>query len=418
MRKKIVLIMLCVLLVATALVGFAACNKDDGIKITVWVGEGTEGLTKELINEFNETNELGIKFSPTIEMVSESKAAGDALSKKESAADIFCFAQDQLARLVQGKMLMTLSSSSTTFIVENNDADAVEAAKIGGEIKAFPLTADNGFLMFYDKTVVSEEHIASLESILADCKAANRNFSMNLTGEGGAWYAMSFFYATGCKSEWVIDNNGKFTNFDDTLNTDEGITAIKGMRKIFTSGVYSASSEASEFSAGIKSAVLISGIWSYNAAKKALGDNLGVASLPSFEVDGQTYQMKSYLGYKMLGIKPQTDAQRSRYLQALAQFLTNKASQQKRFEAVSWGPSNKELINSDAVNNSQCLKILKSQPTVSQGQYPTKWWNELLAVLGNTYMKDNRVIETMTEEEISLLLDGYQRNLPDVMNED
>ena len=419
MKKRFWVILMSCLMTIPVLGGVAACGNDDGIDVTIWVGEGTESLTKELITEFNNTNDLDIKFNATVEMVSESKAAGDALSKKESAADIFCFAQDQLARLVQGRMLMTLSSSSTTFIEQNNTADSVEAAKIGGEIKAFPLTADNGYLMFYDTRVVKAEHIGSLEDILADCKAAGKNFSMNLTEEGGAWYAMSFFYATGCKSEWTIDNNGMFINYDDTLNSDEGIIALKGMRKILTSGVYSSSSEASEFTAATKSAVLISGIWSYKAAKTALGDNLGVAQLPSFWVDangneqkdeGESYQMVSYLGYKMLGIKPQKDAQRSRYLQALAQFLTNKQSQMKRYQEVSWGPSNKELASDSSIDNA-CLQALKTERTVSQGQYPTNWWSELLTVVGG--VKKSGEIQDAT---MSTLLTTYQGNLPSVMS--
>ena len=418
MKKRFWVILMSCLMVIPVICGFSACGKDDGINITVWVGEGTEKLTKELITEFNDTNDLGVKFNATVEMVSESKAAGDALSKKDSAADIFCFAQDQLARLVQGQMLMTLGSSSTTFIEENNSADSVEAAKIGGEIKAFPLTADNGYMMFYDKSVVKAEHIGSLEDILDDCKAAGKNFSMNLTKEGGAWYAMSFFYATGCKSEWTIDNTGKFINYDDTLNSPEGITALKGIRKVLTSGVYSSSSEASEFNAATKSAVLISGIWSYKAAKTALGDNLGVAHLPSFWVDaneneqkdeGESYQMVSYLGYKMLGIKPQKDAQRSRYLQALAQFLTNKQSQMKRYQEVSWGPSNKELAADSTIDN-ECLQALKGERTVSQGQYPTNWWSELLTVVGGVEKGSEIKDSTM-----STLLTTYQGNLPGVM---
>lgn len=410
MRKKIVLIMLCVLLVATALVGFAACNKDDGIKITVWVGEGTDGLTRELIEEFNKTNELGIKFSPTIEMVSESKAAGDALSKKESAADIFTFSQDQLARLVAGGMLMNLGSSSTSFIEENNDKDSVDAAKIGGEIKAFPFTADNGFFMYYDKTVFKdkEEDLKDLDKILADCVAAGRNFSMNLDKEGGAWYAASFFYATGCVSEWTTDANGTFINYNDTFNSDEGVIAMKGIKKVLSSGCYSASDKIGEFNAGTKSAVVVSGIWDYNAAKTALGDNLGIAPLPSFTVDGESYQLVSFLGRKMLGIKPQKDATMSRNLQALARFLTNKECQQKRFEAVGWGPSNKELQASDAVKASVCLKVLAEEKSVNQGQYPQEWWAEVQSLAGGANVEES----TMRQK-----LSTYYGNLPGVMQQ-
>ena len=408
MRKKIVLIMLCVMLVATALVGFAACDKDDGIKITVWVGEGTDGLRRELIEEFNKTNEFGIKFSATVEMVSESKAAGDALSKKDSAADIFTFSQDQLARLVSGGMLMNLGSTSTSFIEENNDPESVEATKVGGEIKAFPLTADNGFFMYYDKEVFKgkEEDLKDIDKILADCKEAGKYFSMNLDQEGGGWYAASFFYATGCVSEWTTDANGKFTKYNDTFNSDKGIIALKGIQNVLAKDSYYASDKIGEVNAGINSAVVVSGIWDYNAAKTALGNNLGIAPLPSFTVDGESYQLVSFLGRKMLGIKPQKDANMSRYLQALARFLTSKESQQKRFEAVGWGPSNKELQQTEAVKNSECLKVLAEEKSVNQGQYPQEWWAAVQALSGGS--------KGSNETNLQASLDKYTNALPTI----
>ncbi len=411
MRKKIVLIMLCVLLVTTALVGFVACGPSDGdggIAIKVWVGDGTGALTRQLINEFNETNEFGIKFFPTIEEVSESVAAGDVLAKKDSAPDIYTFAVDQLARLVDGGMLMDPGSSATAFIEENNDEGSVEATKIGGEIKAYPLTADNGFFMYYDKRVVAEEHIGSLEQILADCKAAGQNFSMNLDKDRCAWYAASFFYATGCVSEWRTDASGKFSSYNDTCNSPEGMIALKGMQKVFDSGCYYASDKVGTFDTGIKSAVVVSGIWDYNAAKQILEENLGVAPLPSFTVDGKSYQLVSFLGRKMLGIKPQKDANMSRYLQALAKFLTNKESQLKRFEAVGWGPSNKEVQNDERVKASVCLDVIARSKTVLQGQYPDKWWTYFQAMVGGA--------NGAKEDQLQSLLSTYTNNLPDAMN--
>ena len=120
--------------------------------------------------------------------------------------------------------------------------------------------------------------------------------------------------------------------------------------------------------------------------------------------------MTSYLGYKMLGIKPQKDAQRSRYLQALAQFLTNKQSQLKRYQEVSWGPSNKELASDSSIDN-ECLQALNSEKTVSQGQYPTNWWSELLTVVGGVEKGE------VQDSTMSELLTNYQGKLPQVMQE-
>lgn len=390
MKKKLLSMLLCTML-ALPVALCAGCGEESTptgggnstgggnaaqtYDIVVWVGEGTDVLTKNQIAKFNEENEWGVKFNARVEIVSESKAAGDVISTPESAADIFCFAQDQLARLVAWQRLGALNPASVE-AVNLSDEGSVQATKIGDKVRAFPLTADNGYFMYYDKRVVPEEHVGSLEAIIEDCKAAKENFSMNLTGEGGSWYAASFFYATGCKSEWQTDEDGKFTTHEDTFDSPEGIIALKGMQKLFKSGTYQASAEISDLTAAIPSAVVVSGIWSYNAAKTALGDNLGIAPLPSFNVDGKDYQLTTYLGRKLLGVTPQSDPYRALYIQKLAIYLTGEECQRQRFEAVKWGPSNSNL-QADPTITTDALQALAASKTTPQGQYPTNWWAKL-----------------------------------------
>lgn len=407
MNKKLLSIVLCLAMVLVAVFALVACEKTDEntYEITVWVGEGTKEFTEQQIKAFNETNEWGVTFKATVEMVSEGRAAGDAISKQQSAADIFCFAQDQLARLVQSGLLAPLNSASIADITSKSDDESAEAAKIGNTIRAFPMTADNGYFMFYDKRVISEDSVGSLEKIIADCEAAGKKFSMNLTKDGGGWYAASFFYATGCVSEWTTDDKGSFTDYQDTFNSPEGIIALKGMQKLLQSNCHQDSAEVSDFTAAISSAVVVSGIWGYNAAKTALGDNLGVAPLPSFNVDNKDYQLVSYLGRKLMGVRQQSDAYRALYLQKLAMYLTSEEVQLARFNEVGWGPSNANAQqNADVIAN-EALKALADSKTVMQGQYPTNWWSQVQLMTGNA--------KTSTDDaSLQILLTTYSDKLP------
>ena len=406
MKKKFLVCLLSLAMLLPVVGGSAACgeNKDDGstYNITVWVGEGTDTLTKQQIEKFNETNEFGVKFNATVEIVSESKAMGNAISTPASCADIFCVAQDTLARGVHSKLLQTLSSASVDAIKANCDEDSVQAATIGNTVRAFPMTADNGYFMFYDKSVIPEEDIGSLEKLIEDCEKADRNFSMNLTEDGGSWYAASFFYATGCKSEWTTDENGNFTAYDDTFNSDAGVIALRGMQKLLQSSCYHASAEVADFSAKIPSAVVVSGIWNYKAAKEALKENLGVAKLPAFQDGGESYQLVSYLGRKLMCVKPQGDAYRASYLQKLAMFLTSKECQLERFEKVGWGPSDKEAAKEAT---SEALTVLANAKTTLQGQYPTNWWSVVDIMVGSA--------KTSTSDDDTLrgLLNTYEGQL-------
>ncbi len=377
MKKRLLIILLSIVMLVPVVCVLSACNGDNDYDyaITVWVGEGTKELTERQIAAFNETNEWGIKFKADVQIVSESKAVGDATQKPADSADIFCFAQDTLARAVRSNLLAPLNGPSLDFIKETSTEEAQEAATVGNTIRAFPMTADNGFFLYYNKDVVSESHVGNLEDIIADCRNAGQNFSANLTDSG--WYSAAFFYATGCSSVWETDENGGFVNYTDDFNSEKGIVALKGMAKVLAMGDgYVESDKVSTFSAGTPSAAVISGIWDYKAAKTILKDNLGVAPLPSFTVDGTTYQLPTFLGYKFMGIKPQSDAYKAVYLQKLAMYLTGEECQRQRFEEMGWGPSNVTL-QADSTITSEALQALAATKHVQQGQYPTNWWTQM-----------------------------------------
>ena len=402
MKKKLLSLILCLVMVAASVCMLVACDPTDdngggggggggggtvqNYDITVWVGEGNKDLTAAQIAKFNSDN-AGVNFNARIEIVSEGKAIGDIEGKPTNSwPDVFCFAQDQLARAVKGNMLHTLNNDSVTAITSGNSADTVEATKIGSTIRAFPMTADNGYYMYYDKRVVKEEHLGSLEDILSDVEGytdsngIGRKFAMLLSATGGGWYASSFFYATGCKSEWVTNENGGFTTYEDTFRSDAGVKALQGMQKILKSKAHEDSDKAATFSAAIPSAVVISGIWDYNTAKDALGDNLGIAPLPSFTVGTEKFQLVSYLGHKLVGIKPQGDAVRAYYLQKLVTYLTGAECQLERFKQLGWGPSNTTLQSNSDVLASAALNALAATKTTMQGQYPDAWWADVLVM--------------------------------------
>ena len=49
---------------------------------------------------------------------------------------------------------------------------------------------------------------------------------------------------------------------------------------------------------------MFSGSWDANAVKEALGDNMGVAALPTYTLNGEEKQMTSYAGSKAIGVNP------------------------------------------------------------------------------------------------------------------
>lgn len=380
--------------------------------ITVWVSEseGVAQLTEQQIDAFEEANP-GIVINATVEGVTESNSASNMITDVASGADLFCFAQDQLIRLVEAGALTKLGAGASDIVTNANDATSLKAATVGSDIYCYPLTSDNGYFMFYDKSVVQESSLDDLAAIVADCEAAGRTICMET--DTSAWYVASFFFATGCHSDWTMAEDGSFTSVDDDFDSANGLIALKGMQQMVKSDMYVSSSDAAQFAAAVPAGVVVTGTWGVNAAKEALGDNYAVTDLPSFTVDGTTYHLGSYSGCKLMGVKPQDDAVKAAVLHKLAQYLTSAECQLQRYELVGWGPSNLEAQQSDEVQADPALAALAAQNEYAtpQGQIHGSWWDiaKLLGVVAE---------ESTTDEELQAGLDSYKASIDGLFSMD
>ena len=372
--------------------------------ITMWVSElaGVVELTQKQIDAFEAANP-GIVINAAIEGVTEADAGSKVVADVASAPDIYCFAQDQLARLVQAAALAAPGKNATETIKANNDAGSVAAASVAGTLYAYPMTSDNGYYMYYDTSIISEADAESLEAIIAACEANGVKFRYALEN---AWYTASFFFATGCHSNWTMDADGNFNAIDDTFNSAAGLAAMKGMEKLAKSPAYD--SNADIFT---DAGVVITGIWNANAAAEHFGANLGATDLPSFEVDGTSYHLGSYTGNKLMGVKPQSDAKKAAVLSQLAQWLTNEECQMQRYEQYQWGPSNLNAQASEAVQANISLAALAKQNNygVPQGQIHGSWW-DIAKVLGADAKAAGSAADLQTA------LDNYTAAITGVLN--
>ena len=406
--KKIIALLL-VLVMALSLVACGGTEESNApaasaelagtYDITMWVSEkeGVAELTKTQIDAFMQANP-GIVINATIEGVTEADAGSKVIADVASAPDIYCFAQDQLARLVQAAALAPLGQGAQETVKAANDAGSVAAGTVAGTMYAYPMTSDNGYYMYYDKSIISDEDAESLEKIIAACEANNVKFRYALEN---AWYTASFFFATGCHSNWSMDTDGNFTAVDDDFNSANGLIAMKGMQKLAQSPAYD--SNADIFT---DAGVVITGIWNADAAAAHFGDNMGATDLPSFEVDGQSYHLGSFTGNKLMGVKPNTDAKKQAVLSLLAQYLTGEECQTQRYEQFQWGPSNKNAQASEAVQSNVSLAALAKQGEygIPQGQIHGSWW-DIAKVLG----ADAKA--ATSDAELQAALDSYKATI-------
>ncbi len=385
---------------ATDVAADAGADVDYGSgDIKVWVADNVVDFTNEQIKAFQDAHPEFSGYTYTVEAVGEGDAAGNMITDVEAGADIFAFAQDQIARLVTAGALEVVEDANAEAIKAQNDAGAVGAATVGGTLYAYPITSDNGYFLYYDKSVVKDP--STLEGIIADCEAAGKNFYFEINS---GWYQTAFFFGTGAELTYDTDDQGNFTKCNSTYASDAGVVALKKIAEVASSKSFQ---NGSAISNATNVGAIVDGTWDAGAAKDLFGDNYACAKLPTFTgADGKSYQMSGFGGFKLLGVKPQQDDGKLAVCDALAAFLSSEEVQLARYNAVGWGPSNLNAQKSDAVQADEALSALADQLqyTIPQGQYPGDYWS-LATSLGDSVIAGEITAASSDDDFMKALTD-------------
>jgi arabinogalactan oligomer/maltooligosaccharide transport system substrate-binding protein len=380
-------------------------------KLTVWcsTSDGVAELFKEKGDAWLAANGYtGVTLEVT--PVGEGDAVGKVMEDVEVAADVYCFAQDQLARAVTGGAIAKVPNLFLDDVKTRNSEGGLISGTVGDTLYAYPLTNDNGYIMMYDKSVMEGVDMTDMSAIIAKCNETDTNFSFNL---GNIWYSAGFFFAQDeegnrlCSSSWGTDSNGKFISMIDTFKSDNGLIAVKGMYELASADCFYDSAEATDFGAATPSSVVVVGSWGAAAARDALGEDFAATVLPKFTVDGHKYQLGSFSGSKLIGVKPQTDVKKARLAHSMANYLSGEEVQTALFETQGWGGTNLNLQATDAYKEDVVLSSLGQQANfaIPQGQILGAWWtigNAINTNIKDTDGSDAALMEALTTYDTDL----------------
>lgn len=199
MKKKSVFLFI----LLSLLLGVTACGRQappsenpeparQTVELTVWGAEEDTELLQELIASFQARYANEADFLITCQPQSESNCKDVLLGDLEAGADVFTFADDQVAALAAAGALDPIADAAV--IQGANLSAAVEAASVNGILYAYPLTADNGYFLYYNKAYFSEEDVQTMDRLLAVAAEAKGLVTMDWTS---AWYVYAFFGNTG-----------------------------------------------------------------------------------------------------------------------------------------------------------------------------------------------------------------------------
>ena len=421
--KKIRILSLVIALLMLVTV-FAACNngqEDTGNKekvtLTVWGSQEDQDMLKEMCAAYAAANpDKEYKFLFGVQ--GEGDAADKVLNDVTSGPDVYSFASDQINKLIAGGALARIGGEFEAFVKENNSATSVDAATItvNGEnqLYAYPCTEDNTLFLYYDKSVISADDAKTLGGLLDAAHAAGKKVHFKLNDDG--WYLSSFFFAYPELGYQVTYNDAMVEqSVSINYNNAQGLAVMKALVEYVNHPALVIQTDDSKMIAGftptaegvVEAAAGVSGTWNAQSIKGLLGDNMGVAKLPTVQIGGEEKQLTTYMGCKLIGVNGYS--QNKAEAHKLAQWITNEQNQVKRFETRGFGPSNKVAAANPAVQNDVVIAAVLAQAQYSRAQksVPGNYWTPMGSLITPFIeRKEAGTLLEYTDAELQELLDA------------
>ncbi len=349
------------------------------VTLTVWGAEEDEALLQEIFSSFQARYAGEASFHITYQPQSESSCKDAMLGDLEGGADVFAFADDQVSALAAAGGLDPIENAEE--IRAASLSAAVDAASVGGTLYAYPLTADNGYFLYYNKAYLSEEDVQSLDRMLAAAAGAGRLVSMDWSS---AWYVYSFFGNTGLEIGLNEDGLTNHCSWNSTEGPVTGVDVAQAMLSAAASPGFSNRTDT-EFLEGVRDGSVIagiSGVWNAVAVQEAWGENTGAAKLPTFTCAGRQIQMASFSGCKLIGVNAYS--KHPQWAARLAEWIISEDNQRLRFQLRGQGPANASAAASPEVQASPAIAALLAQSEFSQLQrVGGKFWDPVAEFAGS-----------------------------------
>ena len=268
----------------------------------------------------------------------EAGAAGTVSQDAEASADVFMFANDTLTTLTDAGALAKFGGKYADEIKATNSEALVDSLTLDGYVYGVPFTTNTWF-MYYDKSVFSEEDVKSLDAMLEKGVV-----SFPFTN---SWYLPAFYFGNGC----TLFGDGTQEELGADFGGENAAAVTDYLIDLYNDPHFVVDADGSGI-AGLRDGsinAMFTGSWDAASIKEILGDDMGVAALPAFTLDGEQKQMYAYAGSKAIGVNTNTKYP----VQAveLALYLGSAEAQQLHYELRNVIPCNTELLADPAIAN-------------------------------------------------------------------
>ena len=320
----------------------------------------------------------------------EASAATAVAQDPEASADVFLYANDTLTTMTDAKALAKFGGKYADELKATNSETLLDSLTLDGYIYGVPFTT-NTWYMYYHKRVFSEEDVKSLDAMLE--KGVVSFPFVN------SWYLPAFYFGNGC----TLFGDGTQEELGADFGGKNAVEVTEYLVDLAANPNFKIDQDGSGL-AGLRDGsihAIFSGSWDAAAVREILGENMGVAALPTYTLNGEEKQMYSYAGSKAIGVNTSTDYM----VQAveLAMYLGSAEAQQLHYELRGVIPCNTELNEDPAIaadevvraQNDTFDRTSKLQPFVAQmNNCWTPVENMGKAIRNGTVTKENAAEQT------------------------
>lgn len=397
-------------LAASMVLPMAACSSDssnsstasgsgDVTDVTLKVWTPQEDQSEDYGNWLGKMEENFEKAHPeynitwTNEVCQEGDIGDKVTQDPTNSADVYLFANDQIGKLLDANAIAELGGKTAEDVTANNDKVVVQSVTHDGGIYGVPFTTNTWF-MYYNKSMVSEDDLDTVEKLI---EAAPFSFPL-----GDSWYNSAWFVADG-GTMFGPDGDDAAAGIDFDLPDVTKYLVNLVANKNFVRDADNSGFDA--FSKG-KVATYFSGSWNYQNLKDALGDDLGAKQLPTYDLNGEAKQLRSFAGSKAIGVNPNAKNQAAAV--AFAAYLGSEEAQKAHWEDRMIIPTNLELLKDPEIGDDELIKAQNDtiantsfvQPTISaMGNYWKVAENFGKAILNGDVTEANAVEQTTKFQE-------------------
>ncbi len=365
--------------------GLACLSVQAANKLTLWNAHNPSQYLDSAILKFEQNYPVSVEKNNFLSERLREEVLNQA--RTNTLPDILYVPSD----FVGMHQLISLSPVPQGWIVDENQQRILNAGYTDGQQYGIPLFQGNHLVLYYNKSIVKQAIATWSELLEQHAALAQEGYETIVWNFAEMYWFIPFLTAF---DGWPLDR-GKIT-----LNTEPMRKALRYYKELRDIGLVDPNCNHDCSVARFKSgevAYMINGDWIYNDLSQTLGDQLGVAILPS--IQGKTMK-PMFSGYVLAFPRLSENSKKYQAIKAFSLYMQGDKAQDIIYQEGGLIPANGHVLSqyqhSLSANDQQMLLQMQQTKAMPSAEEMTLVWLALQRGF-NRYMEHHYSVEQATE---------------------